>query len=138
MLFNLLRGQRACNPSRAVDRSSLADAKLKAWALSVGEIRSSDGARYTIARTHRGMLPDVDFTIVQPDPTRRSWRRKVVALLRRVVYGRKPLAVEPMAGTPPSALGETRKATYIGGNTADDAGHSAGDAAPFTDFPRAA
>ena len=135
MLFNLLRGQRARNPSRAADRPSLADARLKAWALSVGDIRTPDGTRDTITSTHRGMLPDVDFAIVQPDPNRRSWRLKVAALLRRVVYGRNKPAVEPMAGLPPSALGETPGATYIDGNSADRSGRNA---TPYTDFPRAA
>lgn len=122
MHFHLSRGQRARNADSAFfDRpASLQDAKLAAWALSVGEIRNSDGERYGISRPHRGQLPDVDFSIVVPDPRRTSPLRQLARMVVRL-FGRpsgRKAGARGSGQSPP--LGDHPPASYIGVTEAGD------------------
>lgn len=141
MQFRLFRGQRAryeqYDSVRDGGRLSLQDARLAAWALAVGEIRSADGRAYGISRPHRGMLPDVDFAIAAPAPKRPSLLRVLVArLFRRRAKAR---GSPPLAGHLPQVLGESPPATYIGVTEAGDPAVFAGMLqAMASDYSRAA
>lgn len=64
------------------------EARLHAWALAAGAIRTAEGGAYSIRRPHRATLPDLDFTLVAPAPRRPGLlARWVRGLLRRFRRG---------------------------------------------------
>lgn len=96
MFTNIPNGQSARNEhdsANSTPRQALAAARHTAWALSIGEMRPADAPR----RMHRGMLPDVDMSMVRPDPNHRPLLGRIVALIGRLA-GRSG-AVRPAAGT---------------------------------------
>ncbi len=89
----------------------LDEARLDAWALSIGQSR---GDRQPKVKPHRGMLPDVDFSLMVPIKRRPGPIRR---LLRRI-FGRgreEQAAAEASGRTEEShaALGETERKPYV-------------------------
>ena len=69
--------------------TALSDARLAAWAMLIEEKRQSVGSSGETRRIHRGMLPDVDFSMVVPDPSRPSLLRRAVGLVRQALGWRQ-------------------------------------------------
>jgi hypothetical protein len=93
------------------DPIRLDEARLDAWAMALGE---QPRARYRQrGRSHRGMLPDVDFSRAVPVPRRPG----LVARLFRLFAGRPRKESSPadaaVSGTADSALGETERKSYV-------------------------
>ena len=63
--------------------TSVHEMKLAAWALFVGERSRGRVSADRVARSHRGMLPDVDPASAVPDPNHRP-------LIRRRAVERSP------------------------------------------------
>ncbi|MCR4265743.1 hypothetical protein [Nitratireductor sp. ZSWI3] len=62
------------NPALDPARQTLHDRKLAAWALTIGAhvpLATDEPGR----RPHRGQLPDIDMTRLEPAP--RSWRERL-------------------------------------------------------------
>ncbi len=147
MLSKLLRGQsaRTLSLDSAPDRDDPnLQARITAWSLLGGEVRPP---RYPHPprRPHRGMLPDVDFSRVVPDPNRRPpVLIRFIRVLRRLLR-RKPrrTSAAASASLPPgrmrSGLGETPPRHYIGVTEAGDPmDFIAAEQASPVNYPRAA
>lgn len=97
MFANIFNGQVArsqhdsVNPVRS---NALAEARHAAWALSMGE---SPQAWAAPRRPHRGMLPDVDMSLVVPDPNHRPLFKRLARLIGRLAG--RPEAARPAART---------------------------------------
>lgn len=84
MFANIFNGQVArsqhdsVNPVRS---NALAEARHAAWALSMGEGPQAWAAP---RRPHRGMLPDVDMSLVVPDPNHRPLFKRLARLIGRL------------------------------------------------------
>ena len=113
---NLYGGPKASHRHQSrpdIHPTALSDARLAAWAMLVGEKRQAD-APSGDTRLHRGMLPDVDFTMVVPDPSRSSLLRRAVDLIRRA-FLRRQATTDPdaaVSGSADVAVAATGSATY--------------------------
>lgn len=97
MFANIPGGPSARNEldsANSLRPNQLAEARRKAWALSIGAIPQASGPP---RKLHRGMLPDVDMTNVVPDPNHRPLFGRIVALIGRLA-GRSG-AARPAART---------------------------------------
>ena len=68
------------DPYKVPGSRSLHERKLATWALLIGETHSSSVHAETRRRSHRGMLPDVDFSRAVPDYSRPSLVRRIMRL----------------------------------------------------------
>lgn len=89
----------------------LDEARLDAWALSIGQRRETHQPR---VKPHRGMLPDVDFSRVvsverRPDLLTRLFRR----LFERKRDEPAPAEESGRTERPHAALGETGRKPYV-------------------------
>ena len=94
--------------------TALSDARLAAWATLVGEKRQSAYSSGETRRVHRGMLPDVDFTIIVPDPGRSSLLRRVAGLIGQALR-RRQATTDPdaaVSGSGATAVVAAAPATY--------------------------
>ncbi len=106
------------------------DPKLHAWSLRIG-YHDGSSDRPDGRRPHRGMLPDVDFTRLVPDPSHRSLFRRIVDLIWRDRRSHEP---EPdpdasVSGSSAGHVGKTDSGLYVPS--------SAGDAAGSAEAPQA-
>lgn len=91
------------------------DPKLHAWTLRIGYQNGSsdqpDGRR-----PYRGMLPDVDFARLVPDPNHRSLFRRILDLIRRERGSREPESNSDasVSGLSAGRVGKTVFAPYVG------------------------
>ncbi|GAA4118424.1 hypothetical protein ACFFTN_08335 [Aminobacter aganoensis] len=84
MFANIPSGHDARNErdsANSLGPSQLAEARRKAWALSIGAVPQASGPP---RRLHRGMLPDVDMSNVVPDPNHRPLFGRIVAQIGRL------------------------------------------------------
>ena len=96
------------------DQNTLSSRKLMSWAFWVGERPIVDGPANS--RTHRGLLPDVDYNRVVASPLRRPiWSRILDTLLSGL---RRPAGADAAEAALRAALieavGERLAAAYIG------------------------
>ena len=88
----------------------LDEARLDAWALSVGQRREADQPK---RRTHRGMLPDVDFSQAVP-AERPGLLRRLLGRLSGRRSDENPAAEAAGGETDHGlALGETGRKSYV-------------------------
>ena len=96
------------------DQNTLSSRKLMSWAFWVGE-RPAD-LLPAAGRTHRGLLPDVDYNRVVASPARRSFLScildNLLGALRRPAGAE--LAEAALRASLIEAVGERLAATYIG------------------------
>ncbi|CAI2933571.1 hypothetical protein [Aminobacter niigataensis] len=100
MFANIPHGPDARNEpdsANSLGLSQLAEARRKAWALSIGASPQASGPP---RKLHRGMLPDVDMSNVVPDPNHRPFFGRVFALIGRLAgrSGQARPAARTMSG----------------------------------------
>jgi hypothetical protein len=81
-LFFSLEDGPMFDPCKTPGSRSLHERKLASWALLVGETHSSASHAEMRRRPHRGMLPDVDFSMAVPAPRRPSLVRRFIGLFK--------------------------------------------------------
>lgn len=136
MLFHLPGGPRARkhHSDFAGDSSRLRDPGLFAWSLIRGVARFPSAPR----RPHRGGLPDIDASRVEPDTDRRRllfWLIPGAALLPRLLLHARQ--ADPPAGPAEKSFGETAAAPYIV-ESEESVGHRSAHAASTWETSRAA
>ena len=144
MLSRLLRGQRA--RSFNIDsvypgsQTHLQDARRTAWTLLHGDTRPLAEPGFS-RRPHRGLLPDIDPSRLEPDPDHQPLGRRLIGAIRRLLgrsRRRKPAASD-LPGRSVSPLGEHPPASYMGITEAGDPMDFVGASqASHIAFPRAA
>jgi len=107
----LLRDPYSLSTYEAEQPIRLDDARLDAWALSIGQRREAYQPK---RKPHRGMLPDVDFSRRVPVASRPGW---VARALRRLA-GKRPDGARPGGASGETtvrtvALGETGRKPYV-------------------------
>lgn len=122
--------------------TSVHEMKLAAWALFVGERSRGRASADRVARSHRGMLPDVDPASAVPDPNHRPLIRRLIDLVRSAAGPVEALEIAPAAflsGSGEQAVGKSASVTYIGGvDSRRAAERSPTREASDLDHPRAA
>lgn len=116
-LFFSLEDGPMFDPCKIPGSRSLHERKLASWALLVGETHSSAAHAEMKRRPHRGMLPDVDFSMAVPAPRRPSLVRRFMGLFKP----RQPKAAAPApAGQEGERrpMGEGLAASHLGGDHA--------------------
>lgn len=111
------------------DQNTLSSRKLMSWAFWIGERPIADGP--AASRTHRGLLPDVDYNRIAAAPLRRPLRSRI---LDAVLGGlRRPAGADAAEAALRAALieavGERLAAAYIGEDGAGPDAIRAEDAA---------
>jgi hypothetical protein len=89
------------DPRTQLHGEALFDARMSAWAVLLGRHNALNEHR----RPHRGMLPDVDFSHVEPAPKRPSLLRRLVRLFQPD-GGRRSLAGAPHRDAGEALVGE--------------------------------
>ena len=96
--------------------TSIHEMKLAAWALFIGERSRGGSTADRTARSHRGMLPDVDPTALAPDPNYRPLLRRLTDFVRSAAGPVEALEIAPTAslsGAPASPVGKSASVKYI-------------------------
>jgi hypothetical protein len=106
------------NPLPRGEAPSLRDQKLSAWALAAG-IRVPLSQKHGHFRSHRGELPDVDFSAALPMPSRKSLFRNVLQWIGKRLKGSPDRTVSRTLG---HELAETPPHSYIEPVSTGDSG----------------
>lgn len=106
------------NPLPRGEAPSLRDQKLSAWALAFG-IRVPLSRSHGHFRSHRGELPDVDFSAAVPMPSRKSLFRDVFQWIGKRMKKNPDSA---LSGTLGHELAETPPHSYIEPVSTGDSG----------------
>jgi hypothetical protein len=102
---------------RVPGTTSVHERKLAAWALFVGERSRAVSSADRSARSHRGMLPDIDPAAMVPDPNYRPLLHRLIDFVRSAAGPVEALEIAPAAslsGTGQAPVGKIAAVTYIG------------------------
>lgn len=116
MFGNFHSGHHARNNHESANSSpliGLADARLVAWVLATNELRQTADPPGFLRRPHRGMLPDVDMSMVVPDPNHRSLLRRIADAVRKPAGRSTGPAATTMSAGRDKGVAEAPPSSYI-------------------------
>lgn len=118
MFGNFHSGHHARNNHDSANSSwliGLADARLVARMLAASERRQTADPPDLVRRPHRGMLPDVDMSMLVPDPNHRPLARRIVDAVRKLAgqSSKTGAAAMTMSAGGDKSVAEAPPSSYI-------------------------